>query len=87
MFDMPDYDGHEAVHWFHDAATGYRGLVAIHDSTLGPACGGTRMWAYVSAGAALTDALRLSRGNVSQAAKLLGINRTTLYGRLGPDFK
>ncbi len=32
-------------------------------------------------------ALRLSRGNVSQAAKLLGINRTTLYGRLGPDFK
>lgn len=32
-------------------------------------------------------ALRLSRGNVTQAAKMLGINRTTLYGRLGPDFK
>ena len=62
MFDMPDYDGHEAVHWFHDAATGYRGLVAIHDSTLGPACGGTRMWPYADAGAALTDALRLSKG-------------------------
>lgn len=62
MFDMPDYDGHEAVHWFQDAATGYRGLVAIHDTTLGPACGGTRMWAYASADAALTDALRLSRG-------------------------
>jgi leucine dehydrogenase len=62
MFDMPDFDGHEAVHWFHDAATGYRGLVAIHDSTLGPACGGTRMWAYASSDAALTDALRLSKG-------------------------
>ena len=62
MFDMPDYDGHESVHWFHDAATGYRGLIALHDTTLGPACGGTRMWAYASAGEALTDALRLSRG-------------------------
>jgi leucine dehydrogenase len=62
MFEMSDYDGHEAVHWFHDAATGYRGLIAIHDSTLGPACGGTRMWAYVNSDAALTDALRLSKG-------------------------
>jgi len=62
MFDMPDYDGHEAVHWFHDKATGYRGLIAIHDSTRGPACGGTRMWAYANADAALTDALRLSKG-------------------------
>ncbi|BCW90546.1 Leucine dehydrogenase [Alphaproteobacteria bacterium SO-S41] len=62
MFDMPDYDGHEAVHWFHDAATGYRGLIAIHNSALGPACGGTRMWAYADANAALTDALRLSKG-------------------------
>lgn len=62
LFEMPDFDGHEEVHFFTDKATGYRGLIAIHDSTLGPACGGTRMWAYADSGAALTDALRLSRG-------------------------
>jgi len=62
VFEMPDYDGHEDVAFFADKATGYRGLVAIHDSTLGPACGGTRMWAYADSTAALTDALRLSRG-------------------------
>ena len=62
VFEMPDYDGHEEVAFFADKATGYRGLIAIHDSTLGPACGGTRMWAYPDSAAALTDALRLSRG-------------------------
>jgi leucine dehydrogenase len=62
MFDMPDFDGHESVNWFFDKASGYRGLIAVHDSTLGPACGGTRMWPYASADAALTDALRLSKG-------------------------
>lgn len=62
VFEMPDFDGHEEVAFFADPATGYRGLIAIHDSTLGPACGGTRMWAYADSTAALTDALRLSRG-------------------------
>lgn len=62
VFEMADYDGHEEVHFLADKATGYRGLIAIHDSTLGPACGGTRMWAYADSTAALTDALRLSRG-------------------------
>ncbi|MFT3809714.1 MAG: amino acid dehydrogenase [Micropepsaceae bacterium] len=62
VFEMPDYDGHEEVAFFADKTTGYRGLIAIHDSTLGPACGGTRMWAYADSTAALTDALRLSRG-------------------------
>lgn len=62
VFEMPDFDGHEEVAFFADKATGYRGLITIHDSTLGPACGGTRMWAYADSNAALTDALRLSRG-------------------------
>ena len=61
-FEMPDFDGHEAIHVFHDKASGYRSIIAIHDSTLGPACGGTRMWAYADSTAALTDALRLSKG-------------------------
>lgn len=62
VFELPDFDGHESVHVFHDKETGYRGLIVIHDSTLGPACGGTRMWAYPDSTAALTDALRLSKG-------------------------
>jgi leucine dehydrogenase len=61
-FEMPDFDGHEAVHVFHDRTSGYRSIIAIHDTSLGPACGGTRMWAYADSTAALTDALRLSKG-------------------------
>jgi leucine dehydrogenase len=44
-----------------DRESGYRGLVAIHDTTLGPAAGGARLWRYVSDEAALRDVLRLAR--------------------------
>ena len=40
--------GHEEVHFFHDRETGLRAIVAIHDTTLGPAVGGTRMRTYAS---------------------------------------
>ena len=62
MWDLPDFDAHEAVHLFTDAATGLRAIVAIHSSALGPAAGGTRFWHYADSDDALTDALRLSRG-------------------------
>ncbi len=68
LLELPDYDGHEAVHFFHDAATGLRYLVAIHDTTLGPAIGGCRMWPYASSTEAIRDALRLSRGMTYKAA-------------------
>ena len=45
-----------------DPAANYRAIIAIHDTTLGPALGGTRLWRYRSDEEALTDALRLSRG-------------------------
>ncbi|HEY4940275.1 MAG TPA: Glu/Leu/Phe/Val dehydrogenase dimerization domain-containing protein [Rhizomicrobium sp.] len=61
-FDSPDFDHHEAVAFFDDAKTGLRAIIAIHSTALGPACGGTRMYPYASGDAALTDALRLSRG-------------------------
>lgn len=61
MFELPDFDNHEAVHSFTDAATGLKTIIAVHDTTLGPACGGTRMWPYADSTRALTDALRLSR--------------------------
>ena len=62
VFTSPDFDGHEAVAHFHDKKSGLRAIIAVHSTALGPSCGGTRMHAYTDADAALTDALRLSRG-------------------------
>ena len=62
LFDAPDFDAHEAVHFAHDAATGLTAIIAIHSTALGPAAGGTRWRSYDNDTAALADALRLSRG-------------------------
>ena len=61
IFDNPEFDHHEQVVFCHDEKTGLRAIIAIHDTTLGPAAGGCRMWPYDSVDAALTDVLRLSR--------------------------
>lgn len=53
---------HELVLMGEDERAGYRAILAIHSSRLGPAVGGTRLWRYASPDEALTDALRLSRG-------------------------
>src|SRR5271155_4497949 len=60
--------GHEQVDFASDPASGYRGIIAIHSTRLGPALGGTRMWAYGSEEEALTDALRLAEGMTFKAA-------------------
>jgi leucine dehydrogenase len=65
--------GHEQVVWCHDQATGLKAIIAIHNTVLGPALGGTRMWHYASEQEALTDVLRLSRGMTFKAA-ISGIN-------------
>lgn len=69
---MSDHD-HEQVVFCQDKATGLRAIIAIHNTTLGPAAGGTRMWAYASEEEALTDVLRLSRGMTYKSA-LAGLN-------------
>ena len=61
-------EGHEQVVMFSDPGSGLRAIIAIHDTTLGPACGGTRMWPYESEAEALTDALRLSRAMTYKSA-------------------
>ena len=68
MFSHPDYDGHEALLFAQDAASGLRALIAIHDTTLGPAFGGCRIYPYASEQHAMTDVLRLSRGMTYKAA-------------------
>jgi leucine dehydrogenase len=62
VFADPAFDDHEQVVFCSDAEAGLRAIIAIHDTTLGPALGGTRMWSYLSEAVALEDALRLSRG-------------------------
>lgn len=64
----PAFDGHERVVRAVDRDSGLHAIVAIHDRTLGPAIGGCRMWSYESENAALTDALRLSRGMTYKSA-------------------
>lgn len=55
-------DSHELVLWGVEPESGYRGIIAIHDSTLGAAIGGARFWNYAGDEEALVDALRLARG-------------------------
>ena len=62
MFDNPSFDAHERVVFGHDAASGLRAIIAVHSTVRGPAAGGCRFWHYPTTDAALTDALRLSRG-------------------------
>lgn len=65
--------GHEQVALCHEPSCGYYGIIAVHDTTLGPALGGTRFWNYATTDEAITDALRLSRGMTYKAA-VAGLN-------------
>jgi hypothetical protein len=62
IFEKATNSEHEKVLFARDSASGYRGIIAIHSTLLGPAVGGTRFWNYANEEEALTDALRLSRG-------------------------
>ena len=61
VFDNSEYDNHEQVLFCRDREAGLFVIIAIHDTTLGPAAGGCRMWPYASVNDAVTDALRLSK--------------------------
>ncbi len=75
MFDFEKLysEGHEEVVFFSDPSCNLKAIVAIHDTTLGPALGGTRMWPYQSMDEAITDVLRLSKGMTYKAA-VSGLN-------------
>jgi valine dehydrogenase (NAD+) len=68
LFDHPEFDHHESVTFVTDRASGLRAVIAIHSTALGPALGGTRWHTYPDSAAAVTDALRLSRGMTYKAA-------------------
>ncbi|ABE55107.1 leucine dehydrogenase [Shewanella denitrificans OS217] len=73
VFNHVSFDEHEQVVFCHDKESGLRAIIAIHNTNLGPAVGGCRMWNYASDDEALTDVLRLSRGMTYKNA-LAGLN-------------
>lgn len=73
MFDQMQEGGHEQIAFFNDEATGLKGIVAIHDTTLGPALGGLRMWPFKTDEEGIEDVLRLSKGMTYKAA-IAGLN-------------
>ncbi|WGQ08812.1 Glu/Leu/Phe/Val dehydrogenase [Pedobacter gandavensis] len=73
VLDQLSAAGHKKVVFCNDPDTGLKAIIAVHDTTLGPALGGTRMWSYVSEAEALEDVLRLSRGMTYKAA-ITGLN-------------
>ena len=68
VFSHREFDNHQQVAFFTDKKTGLRAIVAVHNTNLGPALGGCRMWPYASDEEALTDVLRLSRGMTYKSA-------------------
>jgi leucine dehydrogenase len=88
LFDRIAEMGHEQLVLCSDPSVGYRGIIAIHSTTLGPALGGTRFWSYATDEEAIIDALRLARGMTYKNAVaglnlgggksvIIGDNRTT----------
>lgn len=73
VFSQLAENNHEQVVFCHDPHTGLKAIIAIHNTTLGPAAGGTRMWLYNNEAEALRDVLRLSRGMTFKNA-ISGLN-------------
>ncbi len=73
IFELMSEREHEQLVFWSEPVVGYKGIIAIHDTTLGPALGGTRFWSYGSESEAIVDALRLARGMTYKAA-ITGLN-------------
>lgn len=73
VFGMVEPMNHEQVMFFNDKETGLKGIIAIHNTVLGPSLGGCRIWNYENESDALWDVLRLSRGMTFKSS-ISGIN-------------
>ncbi len=73
LFEQMNAYGHQKIVFCSDPDTGLKAIIAIHDTTLGPALGGTRMWAYKTEADALNDVLRLSK-SMTYKASIAGLN-------------
>lgn len=73
VFGQHSFDDHEQIVFCNDKDTGLKAIIGIHNTVLGPALGGTRMWNYANEWEALNDVLRLSRGMTFKSA-ITGLN-------------
>ncbi len=73
VFGQESFNDHEQIVFCHDKDTGLKAIIGIHNTVLGPALGGTRMWKYNNEWEALNDVLRLSRGMTYKSA-ISGLN-------------
>jgi len=73
VFGQLSFDDHEQIVFCNDKDTGLKAIIGIHNSVMGPALGGTRMWNYNTEWEALNDVLRLSRGMTFKSA-ITGLN-------------
>lgn len=73
VFGQMSFDDHEQIVFCNDKDTGLKAIIGIHNTVLGPALGGTRMWNYANEWEALNDVLRLSRGMTYKSA-ITGLN-------------
>src|SRR6476661_6845083 len=73
LFDTLAEMGHEQIVMCSDPSIGYKGILAVHSTKLGPALGGTRFWQYADDEEAIVDALRLARGMTYKNA-VAGLN-------------
>ena len=73
LFETIHTTEHEQVVFCHNKDAGLKGIIAIHNTALGPALGGLRMWPYATEQEAMDDVLRLSRGMTYKAA-VAGLN-------------
>ncbi len=73
VFGQVSFDDHEQIVFCNDKDTGLKAIIGIHNTVLGPALGGTRMWNYTSEWEAVNDVLRLSRGMTFKSA-ITGLN-------------
>ncbi|WBL65081.1 Glu/Leu/Phe/Val dehydrogenase dimerization domain-containing protein [Thauera sp. WB-2] len=83
VFFLSDFADHEQVVFVSDDKSGLKAIIAVHNSNLGPALGGCRMWPYASEEEAVRDVLRLSRGMTYKSAMAnlkLGGGKSVIIG-------
>ncbi len=83
FFDLPDFDDHEQVVFCSDEASGLKAIIAVHNTKLGAAVGGCRMWDYANDEEALVDVLRLSKGMTyknAMAGLTMGGGKSVIIG-------
>ncbi len=88
VFSLSDFADHEQVVFVSDDKSGLKAIIAVHNSNLGPALGGCRMWPYASEEEAVRDVLRLSRGMTYKSAMAnlkLGGGKSVIIGNPRTD--